>query len=215
MILKINEKPESNYTSGGTIADLAAARRAKAAKFRAVIRACFYLHCTIALVCIVLSIVFSAGFDIVKISVCALTSVVFAFFAVGDLEHVNAISCVIDFVFAAGGYVLSIFGEHKTLYLICGILMTILAVSTVFSWIAAHLKRNIRTTPLISRVQRRTARDDDLDDIPDMPDLFDIPDLPEDLVIEEPPAIPPQPAGKMRELADRVCEIICGGSSKK
>ena len=214
MTIKTNEKTASFYTSGSTIADLAAARRAKAAKFRAVIRACFYLHCVIALVCIVLSIAFSAGFDIIKISVCALTSVVFAFFAVGDLEHINAFSCVVDFVFAAGGYVLSVFGEHRTLYLICGILMTVLALSTVLSGIAAHLKRNIRTAPLMTRAERRTAQSDDTDDIPDMPELFDIPDLPEDLMIGEPPEIPPQPAGKMRELANLVCEIICGETNK-
>ena len=170
------------------------------------------LLCALALVCVILSIAFSAGFDIIKISVCAVTSVIFAFFAVGDLEHINIISLVIDFVFAAGGYILSIFGEHRTLFLICGISMTVLAVSSLLSVIASSRKRALQEAAFSmlrreNRPQQPRQQEDEFDDIPDMP---------EDLIIEESlPEIPPQPVGKMRELANQVCEIICGEPNKK
>lgn len=202
-------KRPSLYSPPDGTSETAAGRRTKTAAFRAVIRACFYLHCALALSCIILSIAFSAGADIVKISVCALTSVVFAFFAVGDIEHINIISTVIDFVFAAGGYVLSIFGDHRTLFLICGILMSILAISSLLSVIAAARKRALQDNALNMLRRERDLlqhHSDDLDDIPDMP---------EDLIVEQPPQEIPPPVGKMRELANQVCEIICGASEKK
>ncbi len=194
------------------ISTATAERRTKIAKLRAVIRACFYLHCALALVCIILSIAFAAGYDIIKVSVCALTSVVFAFFAVGDLEHINIISLVIDFVFAAGGYILSIFGEHKTLFLICRISMTVLVVASILSVIASSRKRALQEAAFsMLRREKRSPQPRQQEE-----EFDDIPDMPEDLIIEEPlPEIPPQPVGKMRELADRVCEILCGEQNKK
>ena len=57
------------------------------------------------------------------------------------------------------------------------------------------------------------------------PDYDDLPDMPEDYVIETPPAAilpaappaPPQPKPyeKMRELADKVSEILCGDPNQK
>lgn len=217
MLYKIKKKLLHFYTSGNVAEDFIAARRKKTAKFRRVIRFCFYLHCITALVCIALSIILCAGFDIVKVSVCALASVVFAFFAVGDLEHVKTISYVIDFAFAAGAFVMAALGEHKTLYLTCGILMSVLGLSMIVSGIAGVCKRYLDSvSPYMIRPEDYTRLSDEIDDIPDMPDLYDlydIPDMPE--TIEE--EIPPMPPvnSKMHELADQVCEIICGGSNKK
>lgn len=219
MMYKIKKKLLHFYTSGNVADDFIAARRRKNAKFRRVIRACFYLHCIVALVCITLSIVLCAGFDIVKISVCALASVVFAFFAVGDLEHVKTISCVIDFAFAAGAFVTSVFGEHKTLYITCGILMSMLGLSMILSGIAGACKRYLDSvSPYMIRHDDYTRlNSEEIDDIPDMPDLYDlydIPDMPEDIEVEDIPPMPPINS-RMRELADQVCEIICGEPSKK
>ncbi len=214
MTYKIKKKLLHFYTSGNVAEDFIASRRRKNAKFRRVIRACFYLHCIVALVCIALSVILCAGFDIVKISVCALASVVFAFFAVGDLEHVKTISCIIDFAFAAGAFVTSVFGEHKTLYITCGIMMSVLGLSMIVSGIAGACKRYLDSvSPYMIRRDDYTQLNEEIDDIPDMPDFYDIPDMPESIGEDIPPMPPPN--SKMRELADQVCEIICGEPPKK
>lgn len=214
MMYKIKKKLLHFYTSGNVAEDFIAARRRKNAKFRRVIRVCFYLHCIVALVCIALSIILCAGFDIVKVSVCALASVVFAFFAVGDLEHVKTISCVIDFAFAAGAFVMSAFGELKALYLTCGILMSVLGLSMIVSGIAGACKRYLDSvSPYMIRHDDYTRLNEEIDDIPDMPDFYDIPDMPESIEEDIPPMPPPN--SKMRDLADQVCEIICGEPPKR
>ncbi len=215
MMYKIKKKLLHFYTSGNVAEDFIASRRRKNAKFRRVIRACFYLHCIVALVCIALSVILCAGFDIVKISVCALASVIFAFFAVGDLEHVKTISCIIDFAFAAGAFVTSVFGEHKTLYTTCGIMMSVLGLSMIVSGIAGVCKRYLDSvSPYMIRREDYTQVNEEIDDIPDMPDFYDIPDMPENIEEDDIPPMPP-PNSKMRELADQVCEIICGEPPKK
>lgn len=214
MMYKTNKKLLHFYTNSSVADDSFAARRAKTAKLRKVIRTCFYLHCVVAVICIALSIILCAGFDIVKVCVCTLTSVVFAFFAVGDLEHVKTISCVIDFTFAAGSFVSAALGQHKPLYITCGILMTILGISMIVSNIAAHLKRSLdSSSPFIMRRESRSQPSSGYDDLPE---IDDIPDMPEDYIIElpAPPPPPPPQTGKMRELANQVCEIICGESNK-
>lgn len=218
MLEKIEKKLLDFKTAGSTAEDFFAARRARTAKFRKVIRACFYLHCIAALACIVLSIAFSAGFDIVKISVCALTSVIFAFFAVGDLEHVKAISCVIDFAFAAGAFVTAALGTHSTLYIICGIIMCVLGLLMMLSAAAAACKRFLdNASPFMIRRENSTQPADEYDDIPDLPEEYRINLLMAQAQEQQPippPSPPPPPISKMRELADQVCEIICGGSDK-
>lgn len=238
MMYKTKKKLLHFYTHGNITEDFIAARRAKTAKLRKVIRMCFYLHCVLALVCILLSIIMQAGFDIVKISVCALTSVIFAFFAVGDLEHVKTISCAIDLAFAVGAFVTAAFSPHKALYIVCGILMCVLGASMIASSLAAARKRFLDSV-LPGAVQRENytvlnkfSADDD--DIPDMPEgyipeipggiselsefsgLSDISEIREPHAPEEiPEEAPPPPTGKMRELANQVCEIICGSTEKK
>ena len=139
--------------------DSFAARRAKTAKLRKIIRTCFYLHCIVAVVCIALSIILSAGFDIAKVSVCTITSVVFAFFAVGDLEHVKTISCVINFTFAAGAFITAALGQHKLLFIVCGILMTMLGIAMIISNIAASRKRALdNISPFMLRREKRTQQ---------------------------------------------------------
>ena len=227
MMYKTNKTRLRYSAKDNPIEDSYAFRRAKTTKLRKIIRACFYLHCIAAVICIALSIVLSAGFDIVKVCVCTITSVVFAFFAVGDMEHVNVISCVIDFTLAAGAFVSAALGQHKLLFVICGIIMTLLGSSMIVSGIAAKRKRALESTsPLTFRREQRTKQDS----YSAYPDYDDIPDMPEDYVIETPlvsmptpapttppppPAPPPpRPYEKMHELADNVREILCGESNK-
>lgn len=202
--------------------DSFAVRRAKTAKLRKIIRTCFYLHCIAAVICIALSIILSAGFDIAKVCVCTITSVVFAFFAVGDLEHVKTISCVIDFTFAAGAFITAALGKHKLLFIVCGSLMTLLGAAMIISNIAASRKRALNNiSPFMLRRDKRPQQNN----YSAYPDYDDIPDLPEDYVIETPPAAvipvsppaPPQPKPyeKMRELADKVSEILCADPNQK
>lgn len=218
MIYKTNKKQLRFSTSDNIPEDSFVARRAKTAKLRNIIRACFYLHCAAAVICIALSIILSAGFDIVKVCVCTVTAVVFAFFAVGDLEHVKTISCVIDFTFAAGAFITAALGQHKPLFLVCGIFMTILGISMIISNIAAARKHALdNISPFMLRREKRAQQND----YSAYPEYDDIPDMPEDYVIETPaaavstpppPPPPPQPYKKMHELAEQVCEILCGNS---
>lgn len=225
MMYKTKKRPLKINLSGGIAEDFYTARRAKTAKLRRIIRACFYLHCLIALVCILLSIILQAGFDIVKVTVCSLTSVVFAFFAVGELEHVKTISCVIDFAFAAGAFITALLGQHRGLFITCGILMCVLGISTIISGIAAARKQALNSAPPPAGQRAGFTRQDlpDYDDIPDLPEDYIFPEIPsisdtanitDPTETPEVPQVPPQPAGKMRELANQVCEIICGESKE-
>lgn len=220
MMYKTKKNPLKIYSGNGIAEDFYTVRRAKTAKLRQIIRACFYLHCLIALVCILLSIILQAGFDIVKVTVCSLTSVVFAFFAVGELEHVKTISCVIDFAFAAGAFITALLGQHRALFITCGILMCVLGISTIVSAVAAARKRELNaSSPPTGRrggyISPNVVLNDD--DIPDMPEDYipEIPNISEIPGMPDLPEIPPQPTGKMRELANQVCEIICGESKER
>lgn len=214
-----NNKKRLYFSTGDNPAeDSFAFRKAKTARLRNVIRTCFYLHCAAAVACIALSVILSAGFDIVKISVCAVTSVVFAFFAVGELEHVKAISCVIDFTFAAGAFISVALGQNKLLFLVSGILMTILGISMIVSAIAAARKRALDNPSAFS--QRRDGHPQQ-NSFSAYPDYDDIPDLPEDYVVETPvnvqtaPSTPtPRPYENMRKLAAQVSEILCAEPDK-
>ena len=215
MLYKIEKKLLDFYTSGDSAESFFAGRRVKTAKFRRVIRACFYLHCIAAIACIALSALFSAGFDIVKISVCALTAVIFAFFAVGDLDHVKTISCVIDFAFAAGAFITGALGAHRTLYLICGGIMCLLGFSMIVSAVAAACKRFLEN----AAPYRTSIPSEEYDDIPDLPEEYRLNLLtaqeeePQEL-IPPPPTPPLPPSSKMRELAGQVYEIICSETEK-
>ena len=213
MMNKTNKKRQYLSANGSAAEDSFALRKAKTARLRKVIRTCFYLHCIAAVVCIALSIILSAGFDIVKVCVCTITSVVFAFFAVGDLDHVKTISCVIDFTFAAGAFITVALEQNKLLFIICGILMTILGISMIVSGIAASRKRALdNISPFMLRREKRAPQNNNYSAYPD---YDDIPDLPEDYVIETPAAalssapLAPRPYENMRKLADQVCEILC------
>ena len=216
MMYKTNKKRLQLYKNANAPEDSFAFRRAKTAKLRNIIRACFYLHCAAALICIALSIILSAGFDIVKVCVCTITSVVFAFFAVGDLEHVKAISCIIDFTFAAGAFISAALGTHKQLFIVCGILMTILGISMIVSAIAAARKRALdNTQPFSLHREKNTQQNNysaypEYDDIPDMPEDYVIETQPAPILIQQPQPPAPQPYENMHKLAEQVRDILTG-----
>lgn len=222
MMYKTNKMRLQLYKTDNASEDSFASRRARTAKLRNIIRACFYLHCIAALICIALSIILSAGFDIVKVCVCTITSVVFAFFAVGDLEHVKAISCVIDFTFAAGAFITAALGKNKPLFIVCGIFMAILGISMIVSSIAASRKRALDNNPPFMLHRDKQQQNN----YSAYPDYDDIPDMPEDYIIESPlvsvpqtPSVPsqppaPQPYENMHRLADQVREILTGEADK-
>ena len=211
---KTNKKRLQLYKNANAPEDSFAFRRARTAKLRNIIRTCFYLHCAAALICIALSIILSAGFDIVKVCVCTVTSVVFAFFAVGDLDHVKTISCVIDFTFAAGAFISAALGTHKLLFIVCGIFMTILGISMIVSAIAASRKRALdNTSPFMLHHEKNSQQNNysaypEYDDIPDMPDDYVIESHPEPTMTQQPPA--PQPYENMHRLAEQVRDILTG-----
>ncbi len=68
MKYRIKKKLIHFYTSGNVAEDFVASRRKKVSVMRKIIRACFYLHCAAALLCIGLSILLGSGLEVVLIT---------------------------------------------------------------------------------------------------------------------------------------------------
>ena len=141
MIHKIKKKLIHFYTNGNIAEDFVASRRTKVNRLRGWIRACFYLHCAAALLCIGLSVLLGAGSAVIYITVCALISAWFALFAVGDLMATKVMSPVLDFIFAGGAIVAGLFIEPKLPYFICGGIMILVGLAAIGAAIVGVIKR--------------------------------------------------------------------------
>ena len=71
------------YTSGNIYEDFAAARTLKTARLRRIIRICFYAHCVVAALCIILAAALGAGLGTIPVAVCEIILAGLAFLAVG------------------------------------------------------------------------------------------------------------------------------------
>ncbi|MCH5206375.1 MAG: hypothetical protein J1F09_05420 [Oscillospiraceae bacterium] len=164
-------------------------------KFRKLIRACFYLHCAAALLCIGLSILLGAGSMVIYIAVCALLAAWFALFAVGDLLIMKIISPILDFVLATAAFVASGFVEPKSPLILSGIIMILSGIAASGAVLVSLCKQFLEEYP------PRLVRREDYTLLPSFGD--DAPESP-----EQEDELPPL-TSEMRELAKQLREILC------
>lgn len=198
MIHKIKKKLIHFYTHGNIAEDFVASRRVKVNKFRKLIRACFYLHCAAALLCIVLSILLGAGSTVIYIAVCALLAAWFALFAVGDLLIMKIISPILDFVLATAAFVASGFVEPKSPLILSGIIMILSGIAAGGAVLVSLCKQFLEEYP------PRLVRREDYTLLPSFGE--DAPESPEQE--DELPPLPPL-TSEMRELSKQLREILC------
>lgn len=125
MTYKLKKKLLHFETTGNSIAeDFIAARRGKVRALRKRIRVSFYVHCAAVLLCIAAAAILGTVPVIIKVSVCAAASIVFAVFAVGDRSGSKSPACVIDAVMLLAAAAHAIFGRgSRLLYILCAVLM--------------------------------------------------------------------------------------------
>ena len=193
------------YTDGSIYEDFAESRAKKTAKFRRIIRACFYAHCAAAVICIVAAAVMHAGLGTVAVAVCEVILATMAFLAVGDMTLMKTLLYCGDIVFAAAMFVTGAMSENKTPFYIAGAVSVVVALIALAAFFAALCKMFLEGfSPLAIRREHYTLLPnfsyDVPDDIPDMPDTFEKGD---DSKIVLPP-----PRSEFQELADKVKEIF-------
>ena len=198
MKYKIKKKLIHFYTSGNIAEDFVASRRKKVSVLRKIIRACFYLHCAAALLCIGLSILLASGFEVVAITIFTVAAAWVALFAVGDVRMIKLLLIVTDLVLASAGFTVGTLTE-KMVFSICGAVMVIAMLASAISYFAARCKDYLES------VSPRLIRRDDYTLLPNFaPESEDI--LPS-LDNEELPPLPPL-TSEMRELARQLSDIL-------
>ena len=190
------------FTSGNIYEDFAAARAEKVAKLRRFIRACFYVHFAAALICVLLAVIFRAGWGILAVAVCEVVIIGLAFMSVGDMTLIKTLLFCGDIAFAAGMFVTGILAANKAPFFAIGgisVLETLVAFAGLF---AASCREYLEEySPLALRREhytlssKETGDDDDLDDDEDIP--------------EEPEIVIPPPKTEIQVLADKLKDILC------
>lgn len=205
MKYKIKKKLIHFYTSGNIAEDFVASRRKKVSALRKIIRACFYLHCAAALLCIGLSILFGSGFEVVAITVCVVAAAWVALFAVGDVRTVKLLLIAVDLALAAAGFVAGAV-TVRGVFFGCGAVMVLVTLTAACSYFAARCKDYLEGySPLL-------IRRDDYTLLPNFaPESEDI--LPT-LDGEEIPPLPPL-TSEMRELARQLNGILNAPPERK
>ena len=206
MKYKIKKKLIHFYTTGNIAEDFVMSRRRKVAKFRKVIRTCFYLHCAAALLCIGLAILFGTGLEVVLITLGVVIAAWIALFSVGDVPRIKLLLIAYDLVLAAAGIAIGNHVDHKAAFYSCSAVMIIAGIAAAFSYVAGRFKDYLES------VSPRLIRRDDYTMLPNFaPETDDVilpsPD-------EELPPLPPL-TSEMRELAIQFKEILCAVHEKE
>lgn len=199
MKYKIKKKLIHFYTSGNVAEDFVASRRKKVSTMRKIIRACFYLHCAAALLCIGLSILLGSGLDVVLITLFTVAAAWLALFAVGDVPVMKLALIAADIVLAAAGFVTGTYAEHKAAFFSCGAIMLIVGIAAAISYITSLCKDYLES------YSPRLIRRDDYTLLHSFAPEADeiIPSRDEEL-----PPLPPL-TSEMRELAKQLKDILC------
>ncbi|GEM_PF-494191 len=198
MKYKIKKKLIHFYTSGNIVEDFIVSRRKKVSALRKIIRACFYLHCAAALLCIGLSILFGSGFEVVAITASVVAAAWVALFAVGDAGHVKLLLIIADLVLAAAGFTVGAL-TGRGVFFGCGAVMALVMFAATFSYFAARCK------VYLEGYSPRLIRRDDYTLLPNFsPESDDILPSADD---EEIPPLPPL-TSEMRELARQLNNIL-------
>lgn len=198
MTYKTKKKLIHFYTSGALAEDFAASKRKKIARFRNAIRACFYVQCAACVICAAAG--FLAGFShAIAVAICSGILLIAAFFATGGTVAVKVLSCILNFISAASGGVLCVITGEKA-FGVCGGILLVGFIAACVSIRMCVRKEFLEEYPfwLIRR-----------EDYTMMRSLFDEEKtvLEELTSYEEPPKLP-QLTTEMRELANRLSDIL-------
>lgn len=198
MLNKIRKKLIHFYTDGNINADFAASKRRKTAELRKIIRACFYLHCAVAVVCIVIAAVNGIAAITIPVSVCVLISAGLAFLAAGgDVIRRTALYSA-DMIFAAAAFVAGTVANAPFLFAVGGIMLAA-GLAALAGFFAGAAKDYLENYPL------KLIRREDYT-------LFrGLAGNEEKTVLSgnNPPSLPPL-TDEMRELARQVADILHG-----
>ena len=201
MTYKTKKKLVHFYTTGAVAEDFAASKKRKLAKFRKIIRVCFYVQLAVCVICAAVG--FISGFSgAVPVAICAGILIIAAFFAAGGTAAVKTLSCILDFLVAAAGIVACILTGEPA-YAVCGGIM-------LLGFAAACVSVRLRLCKdfLVSYSARQIKREDYTllrNFAEEQPS--DAPLIENFTGDEEPPKLP-QLTSEMRELANRLSDIL-------
>lgn len=207
MTYKTKKKLIHFYTGGAVAEDFAASKKRKLAKFRKIVRACFYVQCGVFAVCAAAG--FISGFSgAILTAVCLIIPLAAAFFAAGGTAPVRTLSCILNFLLAVAAIVACILTGEPFLGVCGGLLAVALAASCV------SLKIRIYEEFLAGYPVRLIKREDYTilrnfsDETPvELPTIESFTSDNEEL-----PELPPL-TSEMRELANRLESIIGNGNN--
>ena len=201
MTYKTKKKLVHFYTTGAVAEDFAASKKRKLAKFRKIIRACFYVQLGICVICAAVG--FITGFSgAVPVAICTGILMAAAFFAAGGTTAVKTLSCILNFLVAAAGITACILTREPA-YGVCGGIMLIgfaAACVSLWCWFCKEFLASY-SARLIKREDytiMRTFADEQPSDAPIIENF---------MRDEEPPKLP-QLTSEMRELANRLSDIL-------
>ena len=231
------------YTSGNIYEDFAEARTKKTAGLRQIIRACFYVHCAAAIICIALAAVLRAGLGIITVTVCEIVLTTLAFLAVGDMMLMKTLLYCGDILFAAAMFVTGALGSIKTPFFAVGTVSVIAALIALAAFFAAACKIFLESFSPLSLLREhytllhsfssdadvpetvpdKTDKSDKIDvtdktdstDKIDTNDKTDTPDKSDKTDVLYTPQIAPPPRSEFQELADKLKEVFHKPKNKK
>ncbi|MBD5129404.1 MAG: hypothetical protein HDT43_05720 [Ruminococcaceae bacterium] len=200
MKYRIKKKLIHFYTSGNIAEDFVASRRKKVSAMRKIIRACFYLHCAAALLCIGLSILLGSGLEVVIITLLTVAAAWLALFAVGDSRTIKAVLIAADLALAAAGIAVGVLFEHKAAFICCGAIMLLAGIAAAVSFFTSICKDYLES------VSPRLIRRDDYTLLHSF-----APETGEQIILSRNEELPPLPplTSEMRELAKQLKDILC------
>lgn len=203
MMYEIKKKLIHFYTHGNIAEDFVTSRREKVNKIRRMVRLSFYIHCVLAIIGIVLSILLNGGLAVIAVVLGAVVSCGLALLAVGDMKPLKEISCAVDLLLATVWFISSAFTERKSAFIVCGVVMVLCFLDDFAvlcaTWCRGYLEG---LNPLLVRREDYTLLRSLTDDSPG----------------EEPVKISLPPlTSEMRELAKQMREVLqeSGNSEKK
>lgn len=200
MKYRIKKKLIHFYTSGNIAEDFVASRRKKVSAMRKIIRACFYLHCAAALLCIGLSILLGSGLEVVLITLFTVGAAWLSLFAVGDTRTMKAVLIAADLALAAAGFAVGAFVEHKAAFISCGVIMLLAGIAAAISFFTSVCK------DYLEGYSPRLIRRDDYTLLHNF-----APETIEQMIPARDEELPPLPplTSEMRELAKQLKDILC------
>lgn len=189
-------------SSGSVIEDFVASRKKKTAVFRRIVRVSFYVHCSAALLNILLAVLFKAGFASIPVIVCALGAAWLSFLSAANVRIMKTLLLIADVVFAAGGFVAGALLTPRAMYYICGASMCVCALAAAAAFMASVFREFLEGySPLAIRREDYTLLKKSASA------LREIPKAEEEE--EQPQPLPPL-TSEMRELANQLKSILCG-----